>query len=518
MTRVKERGLALDPRPPSSSSRRWNSLVGEVSSSPEQSWRGLVPPRRGRGCVGAGGRDGDDCGRGGWRVKLGRAVRLELERSVWLGEGPGQPGSLHLRDIRKALAALARELNTSEGKRLEMEAAFRAAGGGAGIAELEESADILRRRVELLEKEASAKPAVDVEAFAALREEMEAATAVREGLRAQVERLEEALSAARQEVSEASAESSRVRAERDEMEERVGRLDASKLELAREVEQLKAFSIRANLERDECLERERAAARGRVDETLHAASTAGGGAERRGRRDAAGGTPPQPQRISSGGYAGGESFDDGVPAWPSERRRSGPLVGEEEEEEDALEWRRQARRDQQQRQHEIEAQMRQRLAQTDEELRCCRKEEERSRARCSQLEARLAQARECLEEQKGVTASMRRAAARAHGDAEAARKEVDDAEARMSRQECECRRQVSLLEARLLEANAKNSRRRDLLQLQACAQEDLVKALRDPADPPSACGETVVTGGSTSDLDLLPGEGERPALAFGEIA
>lgn len=33
----------------------------------------------------------------GWRVKLGRAVRLELERSVWLGEGPGQPGSLHLR-------------------------------------------------------------------------------------------------------------------------------------------------------------------------------------------------------------------------------------------------------------------------------------------------------------------------------------------------------------------------------------------------------------------------------------
>lgn len=34
---------------------------------------------------------------GGWRVKLGRAVRLELERSAWLGEGPGQPGSLHLR-------------------------------------------------------------------------------------------------------------------------------------------------------------------------------------------------------------------------------------------------------------------------------------------------------------------------------------------------------------------------------------------------------------------------------------
>ena len=36
----------------------------------------------------------------------------------------------------------------------------------------------------------------------------------------------------------------------------------------------------------------------------------------------------------------------------------------------------------------------------------------------------------------------------------------------MRRQESECRRQVSLLEARLLEAGVKNSRRRDLLQLQ----------------------------------------------------
>lgn len=50
-----------------------------------------------------------------------------------------------------------------------------------------------------------------------------------------VARLEEALSTARQEVAEASAESTRARAERDEMGERVGRLDASKLELAREV-------------------------------------------------------------------------------------------------------------------------------------------------------------------------------------------------------------------------------------------------------------------------------------------
>lgn len=44
--------------------------------------------------------------------------------------------------------------------------------------------------------------------------------------------------------------------------------------------------------------------------------------------------------------------------------------------------------------------------------------------RCLQLEAKLAEARDRLEEQKGVTASMRRAAARAHGDAEAGRKEV----------------------------------------------------------------------------------------------
>ena len=38
----------------------------------------------------------------------------------------------------------------------------------------------------------------------------------------------------------------------------------------------------------------------------------------------------------------------------------------------------------------------------------------------------------------------------------------------MSRQESECRRQISLLEARLLETGVKNSRRRDLLQLQVC--------------------------------------------------
>lgn len=43
---------------------------------------------------------------------------------------------------------------------------------------------------------------------------------------------------------------------------------------------------------------------------------------------------------------------------------------------------------------------------------------------------------------------------------------VEDTKARMSRQEFECRRQVSLLEARLLETGVRNSRRRDLLQLQ----------------------------------------------------
>lgn len=42
-------------------------------------------------------------------------------------------GVQHRRDIRKALAALARELNASEAKRLEIEGALRAAGGGLGI-------------------------------------------------------------------------------------------------------------------------------------------------------------------------------------------------------------------------------------------------------------------------------------------------------------------------------------------------------------------------------------------------
>jgi len=45
---------------------------------------------------------------------------------------------------------------------------------------------VLRRRVELLEEEAAAKPVVDVDAFAALQEEVEAAAAVGEGLREEV--------------------------------------------------------------------------------------------------------------------------------------------------------------------------------------------------------------------------------------------------------------------------------------------------------------------------------------------
>lgn len=45
---------------------------------------------------------------------------------------------------------------------------------------------MLRQRVETLEEEASSKPVVDVEAFAALEEEVKAATSVRGGLRAQV--------------------------------------------------------------------------------------------------------------------------------------------------------------------------------------------------------------------------------------------------------------------------------------------------------------------------------------------
>eukprot|EP00903_Cladosiphon_okamuranus_P013256 g12360.t2 len=454
MTRVKERGLALDPSPP----RLWSGHTGDASMASQGLLRNFTSSHGrsisygGDGCARGGGRVCSGAAARGWRVKLGRAVRLELERSVWLGEGPGQPGSLHLRDIRKALAALARELNDSEAKRLEIEHALRSAGGGIGIAELEESADVLRRRVEVLEAEMAAKPVVDVDAFAALEEDLKTARAVGEGLRVHVDRLEGELATAREEVSEAAAASHRASVRREEAEERACRLNDSKLELVREVEQLKAFAIRANLEREECLEKERALARERVDETLHASPIAIRGACR---------------------------GNDAAPSFFSNQ------------------WSRHAKAQHQQ-EHD---QTQQRMAQSQEELRRLRIEEERSRARCLQLEARLAEARDRLEEQKEVTASMRRAAARAHGDAEAARKEARDAENRISRHESECRRQISHLEARLLETGVKNSRRRDLLQLQACAQEDLVKALKEQAPlTPSTSGETGIGGASDDGL------------------
>lgn len=45
---------------------------------------------------------------------------------------------------------------------------------------------MLRRRVELLEEEAAAKPVVDVDAFATLQEEVKSAAATCEGLREEV--------------------------------------------------------------------------------------------------------------------------------------------------------------------------------------------------------------------------------------------------------------------------------------------------------------------------------------------
>lgn len=52
--------------------------------------------------------------------------------------------------------------------------------------QLEESADVLQRRVEALEAEVAAKPVVDVDAFAVLEEDLKTATAVGEGLRVHV--------------------------------------------------------------------------------------------------------------------------------------------------------------------------------------------------------------------------------------------------------------------------------------------------------------------------------------------
>lgn len=79
---VQERGLALDPRPPGPT-RLWHSSNGDFLSPGGQQGGSM------EGMVARGGR--------GWRVRLGRTVRLELERSLWFGDGPAQPGSLHLR-------------------------------------------------------------------------------------------------------------------------------------------------------------------------------------------------------------------------------------------------------------------------------------------------------------------------------------------------------------------------------------------------------------------------------------
>ncbi|CAM9130279.1 unnamed protein product [Chrysoparadoxa australica] len=61
-------------------------------------------------------------------VSLGRAVRAEYERSLAIGEGPGQPGSLHITTIKCALTSLARELNAAEKKLLEL--GYSQLGGG----------------------------------------------------------------------------------------------------------------------------------------------------------------------------------------------------------------------------------------------------------------------------------------------------------------------------------------------------------------------------------------------------
>lgn len=57
---------------------------------------------------------------------------------------------------------------------------------GTPNAQLEGAADVLQRRVELLEAELAAKPAVNVDALVAVEEDLKTATAVGEGLRAQV--------------------------------------------------------------------------------------------------------------------------------------------------------------------------------------------------------------------------------------------------------------------------------------------------------------------------------------------
>jgi hypothetical protein len=86
------------------------------------------------------------------RIKLSRAVRLEYERVLWAGDlctTLQAPPLHHLTAVRRALAALARELNASETRALQLACVKLPA-----VEEQKEAADeclALRRRVTSLE-------------------------------------------------------------------------------------------------------------------------------------------------------------------------------------------------------------------------------------------------------------------------------------------------------------------------------------------------------------------------------
>ncbi|CAN0349924.1 unnamed protein product, partial [Discosporangium mesarthrocarpum] len=216
-----------------------------------------------------------------WRIRLGRAIRLEMERSLWLGEGPGQPGLLHLREIRKALVALARELNASEADRLslelELEGQGRAAAAGveervqqerARVAQLEEAIRTLQDRMLELEeggKAAAAAAAGEVSRLESAKQEADSATERLQGevavLQGCVKGLEEELCRARELGREGEAIRDRLRKEARRMGEALEKEERSTLLLKEEVEQLKSFAQRADRERDEVLMREKEAKR-----------------------------------------------------------------------------------------------------------------------------------------------------------------------------------------------------------------------------------------------------------------
>jgi hypothetical protein len=86
------------------------------------------------------------------RIKLSRAVRLEYERVLWAGDLSTTlqaPPQHHLAAVRRALAALARELNASEARALQLACVKLPA-----VEEQKEAADecaALRRRVTSME-------------------------------------------------------------------------------------------------------------------------------------------------------------------------------------------------------------------------------------------------------------------------------------------------------------------------------------------------------------------------------